>query len=168
MGTGQLVPRTNSTPSIMHMRTTSTPSICTCGQIVPRRFSHADKQYPVLFHRRTNSTPLVYFPIINLLNACIINLIDISILFFNINLLKDMVLFVHMYKTTGYYLSACSNRRGTICPHVQIDGVLFVRMCKNDGVLLVRDSFCPCLSQNIAYTIIFTLKFYTGSSKIHF
>ena len=81
--------------------------------------------------------------VLNLLNACIINLIDISILFFNINLLKDMVLFVHMYKTTGYYFSACSNRRGTFCPRVQIDGVLFVRMCKNDGVLFVRNSFCP-------------------------
>ena len=35
-------------------------------------------------------------------------------------------------------MSACSNRRGTICPHVQIDGELFVRMCKKDGVLFVR------------------------------
>jgi len=46
-GTGQIVPRTNSTPSFLHMWTNSTPSICTCGQIVPRRFSHVDKQYPV-------------------------------------------------------------------------------------------------------------------------
>jgi len=81
--------------------------------------------------------------LLNLLNecACIINLIVISILFFNIDLFKDRVLFVRMYKNTGYCLSACENRRGTICPHVQIDGVLFVRMCKNDGVLFVRDSF---------------------------
>jgi len=42
----------------------------------------------------------------------------------------DRVLFVRMYKTTGCYLSACSNRRGTICPHVQNNGVLFVRQCK--------------------------------------
>ena len=56
--------------------------------------------------------------LLNLLNACIINLFDISILFFNINLLMDRVLFVRMYKTTVYYLSACSNRRGTICPRV--------------------------------------------------
>ena len=35
-----------------------------------------------------------------------------------------------------YYLSACSNRRGTICQHVQIDGVLFVRMCKSTGYYL--------------------------------
>ena len=57
----------------------------------------------------------------NLLNkcACIINHIEISILFFNIDLFKDRVLFVRMYKMTGYYLSACANRRGTICPHVQ-------------------------------------------------
>ena len=83
--------------------------------------------------------------LLNLLNkcACIINLIEISILFFNIDLFKDRVLFVGMYKTTGYYLSACSNRRGTICPHVQIDGVLFVRMCKNDGILFVRGTICP-------------------------
>ena len=30
---------------------------CTCGQIVPCRFAHADKQYPMDFHMRTNSTP---------------------------------------------------------------------------------------------------------------
>ena len=40
-------------------------------------------------------------------------------------------------KNTGYYLSACSNRLGTICPHVQIDCVLFVLLCKNDGVLFL-------------------------------
>jgi len=34
-------------------------------------------------------------------------------------------------KLTGYCLSACENRRGTICPHVQIDGVL------------VRGTICP-------------------------
>ena len=32
-----------------------------------------------------------------------------------------------MYKTTGYFLSACLNQRGTICPHVQNKAVLFVR-----------------------------------------
>jgi len=57
LGTGQIVPRTNNTPSFLHMRTNSTPSICTSGQIVPHRFSHADKQYPIDFHMRTNSTP---------------------------------------------------------------------------------------------------------------
>jgi len=40
-------------------------------------------------------------------------------------------------------LSACANRRGTVCPPVQIDGVLFVRVCKNDGVLFVRGTICP-------------------------
>ena len=35
-------------------------------------------------------------------------------------------------------VSACSNGRGTICPHVQNNGVLFVRQCKNDGVLFRR------------------------------
>jgi len=45
-GSGQIVPRTNSTPSFLHTRTNSTPSICTGGQIVPRRFVQADKQYP--------------------------------------------------------------------------------------------------------------------------
>jgi len=58
---GQIVPRTNSTQSFLHMRTNSTPSIWTRRQIVPHIFSH-----------------------------------------------------------------------------VQIDGVLFVRLCKNDGVLFVR------------------------------
>jgi len=74
------------------------------------------------------------------------NLIENSILFFNIDLFKDRVLFAGMKK-----------RRGTICPRVQIDGVLFVRMCKTTGyylsacakmtgyclcrVLFVRDSF---------------------------
>jgi len=58
-GAGQIVPRRNSTSSFLHMRTNSTPSICTCGQIVPHGFSHADKQYPVFSHRRTNSTPSV-------------------------------------------------------------------------------------------------------------
>jgi len=37
-------------------------------------------------------------------------------------------------------LSACANRRGSVCPPVQIDGGLFVRLCKNDGGLFVRDS----------------------------
>ena len=36
----------------------------------------------------------------------------------------------------GYYLFACSNRWGTICPRVQIDRVLFVRMCKSTGYYL--------------------------------
>ena len=54
---GQIVPRTNSTPSFLHMRTHSTPSICTGGQTVPRRFAQADKQYPIDLHMRTNSTP---------------------------------------------------------------------------------------------------------------
>jgi len=113
--------------------------------------------------------------VLNLLNACIINLIDISILFFNINLLKDMVLlvFVHMYKMTGYYLSACSNRRDTICPRVQIDGVLFFRMCKStgyylsacakmtgyylSGVLFVRDFFFKAnhFTENMSRIVIF-------------
>jgi len=59
--------------------------------------------------------------LLNLLNkcACIINLIEISIFFFNIDLFKDRVLFVRVFKSTGYYLSTCANRRGTICPHVQ-------------------------------------------------
>jgi len=48
----------------------------------------------------------------------------------------DRVLFVRMYKMTRYYLSACSNRRGTICPRVQIDGVLFVRICKTTAYYL--------------------------------
>jgi len=42
------------------------------------------------------------------------------------------VLFVRVFKSTGFYLSACANRR-----------VLFVRMCKNDGVLFVRGTICP-------------------------
>jgi len=65
--------------------------------------------------------------LLNLLNkcACIINLIEMSILFLNIDLFKDRVLFVRMYK-----------KRGTICPRVQIDGVLFVRMCKSTGYYL--------------------------------
>jgi len=76
--------------------------------------------------------------LLNLLNkcACILNIIEISILFLYIDRFKDRVLFVRMYKTTGYYLSACSNRRGTICPCVQIDRVLFVRMCKSTGYYL--------------------------------
>jgi len=56
-GSGQIVPRTNSTPSFLHMRTNSTPLICTGGQTVPRRFAHADIQYPIDLHMRTNSTP---------------------------------------------------------------------------------------------------------------
>jgi len=40
-------------------------------------------------------------------------------------------------------LSACANRRGSVCPPVQIDGGLFVRLCKNDGGLFVRGSICP-------------------------
>ena len=63
MGAGQIVPRRNSNLSFLHMRTNSTPSICTCGKIVPHGFSHVDKQYPVFLHRRTNSTPSVNFPI---------------------------------------------------------------------------------------------------------
>ena len=68
--------------------------------------------------------------------------------------LTDGVQFVRLCKNTGYCLSACENPRGTICPHVQIDGVLFicphvqidgvlfVRMCKNDGVLFRRGTIC--------------------------
>ena len=57
--------------------------------------------------------------LLNLLNkcACIINLIKISLLFFNIDLFKEKIW-------------------GTICPRVQIDGVLFVRMCKSTGYYL--------------------------------
>jgi len=40
-------------------------------------------------------------------------------------------------------LSACANLWGTVCPRVQIDEVLFVRVCKNDGVLFVRGTICP-------------------------
>jgi len=43
------------------MWTNSTPSICTCGQIVPHGLSHTDKQYPMDFHIRTY-TPSVNFP----------------------------------------------------------------------------------------------------------
>jgi len=46
------------------------------------------------------------------------------------------VLFVRLYKTTGYYLSACANLWGTVCPHVQIYGILFVRVCKSTGYYL--------------------------------
>ena len=51
--------------------------------------------------------------------ACVINLIEINILFFNIWPNKDGVLLVCLYKTTGYYLSACANLWGTVCPRVQ-------------------------------------------------
>jgi len=43
---------------------------------------------------------------------------------------------LYSFLRTGYYLSACTKRRGTICPHVQIDGVLFVRLCKSTGYYL--------------------------------
>ena len=99
--------------------------------------------------------------LLNLLNkrACILNLNVISTLFFNKNLFKDRVLFVRLYKNTGYCLSAWENIWGTICPRVQIYRVLFVRMCKStgyylsacakmtgyylSGVLFVRDSISP-------------------------
>ena len=100
----------------------------------------------MLFLSKTRNTLCRYvvkFIIYLYLCACIINRIEISILFFKIDLFKDRVLFVRMYKNTGYCLSACENLWGTICPHVQIDGVLFVRMCKNDGVLFVRGTICP-------------------------
>jgi len=57
--------------------------------------------------------------------ACVINLIEINILFL-----------IYSFLRTGYYLSACTKRRGTICPRVQIDGVLFVRLCKSTGYYL--------------------------------
>ena len=88
---------------------------------------------------------------------------------------------LYSFLRTGYYLSACTKRRGTICPHVQIDGVLFVRLCKStgyylsacakmtgyylSGVLFVRDStfvcktkLCHCVfffinQLNLVYTI---------------
>ena len=43
---GQIVPRRNSTPSFLHWRTKSTPLFCTCVQIVPHQFEHADKLVP--------------------------------------------------------------------------------------------------------------------------
>ena len=77
--------------------------------------------------------------LLNLLNkcACIINLIDINILFL-----------IYSFLRTGYYLSACKKRRGIICPHVQIYGVLFVRLCKSTGYCLSacanrRGTMCP-------------------------
>jgi len=93
--------------------------------------------------------------LLNSLNKCIciINLIEINILFLIYSFLRrgticppvknDGVLFVRMCKSMGYCLSACAIRRGTVCPPVQIDGVLCVRMCKNDGVLFVRGTICP-------------------------
>jgi len=56
--------------------------------------------------------------LLNSLNkgACIINLIKINILF--------------------YYIAF--KGRGTICPPVQNDGVLFVSMCKSMGYPLVQ------------------------------
>jgi len=50
--------------------------------------------------------------------------------------LTNRVMFVRLYRNTGYCLSACENLWGTICPRVQIDGVLFVRMCKSTGYYL--------------------------------
>jgi len=52
-------------------------------------------------------------------------------------------------QNTGYCLSACENPWGTICPDVQIDGVLFVRMCKHNGVLFRRGTFCPAPDDHI-------------------
>ena len=48
----------------------------------------------------------------------------------------------------GYYLSACENLWGTICPHVQIDGYYLSACAKMtgyslSGVLFVRDSLVP-------------------------
>ena len=113
--------------------------------------------------------------LLNFLNkcACIINLIDISILFFNINLFKNRELFVRMYKNTGYCMSASENLcPGTICPRVQIDGVLFVRMCKStgyylsacakmtgyylSGVLFVRDSAWVKVSMCLVFIFFLT------------
>ena len=67
---------------------------------------------------------------------------------------------LYSFLRTGYYLSACANLWGTVCPRVQIDGVLFVRLCKStgyylsacakmtgyylSGVLFVRDSVLCC------------------------
>jgi len=83
------------------------------------------------------------------------------------------VLFVRLYKTTGYYLSACANLWGTVCPPVQIDEVLFVRLCKLtgyyvsacakmtgyylSGVLFVRDSLMSALYESISILIIIYL-----------
>jgi len=73
-------------------------------------------------------------------------------LFINIWLFKDGVLFVRLYKTTGYYLSACANLWGTVCPRVQIDGVLCVRLCKSTGYYL---SACAKMTGNYLSGVLF-------------
>jgi len=47
----------------------------------------------------------------------------------------DGVLSVGVFKSTGFYLSACKNGQGTICWCVQIDGVLFVACEKLTGTI---------------------------------
>ena len=83
--------------------------------------------------------------LLNLLNKCasIINFIELSILFFNIDLFKDRVLFVRMYKNTGYCLSACENLWCPICQRFQIDGVLpYLSACANR-----RGTLCPTVQK---------------------
>ena len=164
------------------MRTNSTPSICTCKQIVPHWFSHADKQYPMFLHRRTNSIPSVNFTIsldsralhrrYIIICHTVLRIrpfvhsywVDAAIIVGNkwmsqvlgaiVNTFWSAAQWVRDIKTKLFLfslhhvhskdrqgtleLSACTKRRGTICPRVQIDGVLFVRQCKNDGVLFLR------------------------------
>jgi len=89
-GAGQKVTRRNSTPSFLHMRTNSTPSICTCGQIVPYGFSRADKQYSVFLHRLTNSTPSVNF----LISLEVVPFIGVKIICHTVLRIRP---FVHSY-----------------------------------------------------------------------
>jgi len=94
-----------------------------------------------------------------------------------------------LQRSTEYSLSTCTKRRGTICLCVQIDGVLFVHMCKTTeyyfpanakmtgyyfaGVLFVCDSkktilgwymichVCFTCRVNFTTTIMFTLELVT-------
>jgi len=71
-----------------------------------------------------------------------------------------------MCKSIGYCLSACANRLGTVCPPVQIDGVLFVRVCKNDGVLLVWGTICPEPTSPHTTVILFVGPLFEGVSLL--
>jgi len=154
------------------MRTNSTPSICTCKQIVPHWFSHADKQYPMFLHRRTNSIPSVNFTIsldsralhrrYIIICHTVLRIrpfvhsywVDAAIIVGNkwmsqvlgaiVNTFWSVAQWVQDIKTKLFLFSLhhvySKDRQGTLCPHVQNDGVLFVRVFKSTGYYLYANA----------------------------
>jgi len=100
--------------------------------------------------------------LLNLLNkcACIINRIEISILFFNIDLFKDRVLFDGMYKSTGYYLSACAKMTGYYLSGYYLSVTHILGLI--DMNIIYEESYCK-LERNVGGFCISLCIFVSGT-----